>query len=273
MNSIQCKNKIDFYNNLSKAARYYRFEYDDAWNIATDQFLSARLGPASQRTPELYQQIRDDIYTLEKSAAVTFTPSTVLTNKYYSILPATGPYPADYRDFLLLMTLIDGYTTYARPTDYSKQGPLFENSFMHPTNDKPYFSYQTTGLSLFRENSGTLTSATLSYIKHPATFTIGLETQLINGGPAVTLTNAAVYYATEESVYNGVTYIIGATITGSGAQILTSGQVILASNTTPSDLPSKVHEELCLLTSKIMLGVVSQFENSLFSEKEAKDTQ
>jgi len=272
VNSIQIKNKIDFYNNLSKTARYYRFEYDDAFNIATDQYLTARLGDGSQRTPELFQQVRDEIYTLVKTATVTFTPGTAITNRYYTILPATGPAPSDYRDYMLLMCLIDGYTTYARPTNYNELGPLFENSFMHPTNDKPYFTYQTTGLSLYRENSGTLTSATLTYIKEPATFTIGLESQLINGGPAVTLTNLLAYYATEESVYNGVTYIIGATITGSGAQILTSGQVILASNTTPSDLPSKVHEELCLLTSKIMLGVVKDFDGSMFSKQEASET-
>ncbi len=272
MNAIQIKSKIDFYNNLSKSARFYRFEYDDAFNIATDQYLTARLGDASTRTPELFQQVRDELYTLVKTATVTFTPGTALTNRYYVVLPATGPAPTDYRDFMLLMCLIDGYTTYARPTTYNELGPLFENSFMHPTNEKPYFTYQTTGLSLYRENSGTLTSATLTYIKEPATFTIGLDTQLINGGPAVTLTNAAVYYATEQSVYNGVTYIIGATITGSGAQLLTSGQVILASNTTTSDLPARAHEELCILTSKIMLGTTANYDASMFSKQEATET-
>ena len=165
MNSIQIKNKIDFYNNISKNARYYRFEYDDAFNIATIQYINSRMGDQSKRTPEMYQQIRDDIYTLEKVATVTFTPGTAITNRYYEVLPATGPVPSDYLDFGLLMCLIDGYTTYARPTDNNELGPLFENSFMHPSNDKPYFAYSTTGFKLYRSNSGTLTSATLTYLK------------------------------------------------------------------------------------------------------------
>ena len=269
MNSIQIKNKIDFYNNISKNARYYRFEYDDAFNIATIQYINSRMGDQSKRTPEMYQQIRDDIYTLEKVATVTFTPGTAITNRYYEVLPATGPVPSDYLDFGLLMCLIDGYTTYARPTDNNELGPLFENSFMHPSNDKPYFAYSTTGFKLYRSNSGTLTSATLTYLKFPATFTIGLETQLINTGGV--LTNAAVYYATEQSVYAGTTYAIGATITGTGAA-LTSGQVILASNTATSDLPPKAQDDLCLMASKIMLGVVRDFQASAFSEKEANET-
>ena len=269
MNAIQLKNKIDFYNNVSQTARFYNFEYDDAVNIAMLQYINARLGDASKRTPELYQQIRDDIFTLVKTASVTFTSGTALTNQYYTVLPATGPVPTDYRDFVLLMCLIDGYTTYARPTNYNELGPLFEDSFRHPTNVKPYFAYQTTGLSLYRANSGTLTSATLTYIKTPNTFTIGLQTQLINAGG--TLTNAATYYATQQSVYGGTTYTIGATITGTGAA-LTSGQVILASNTTPCELPPKSHDDIAQLASAVMLGTIQDFNSSAFSEKQANET-
>jgi len=122
MNSIQLKNKIDFYNNVSKSARFYNFEYDNAVNVAMLQYINERLGDASKRTPELYQQIRDDIFTLVKTAAVTFSAGTALTNRYYTILPATGAVPTDYRDFVLLMCLIDGYTTYARVDNTAKLG-------------------------------------------------------------------------------------------------------------------------------------------------------
>lgn len=272
MNAIQIRNKIDFYNNEAQAARFYNYEYDDAVNIAVLQYLNERLGDQSSRTPERYQQIRDDIYTLVKTASVTFTPGTALTNRYYTVLPATGPAPSDYRDFIMLLCLVDGYTTYARPTTYNELGPLMENSFLVPTNVKPYFCYQATGLSLFRANTGTLTSATLTYLKTPATFTIGLETQLINGSVSQTLTNGSIYYATQQSVYNGTTYTIGATITGVTAQILTSGQVILASNTTTTDLPDKSHDDICQLASKIMLGTIRNFDGSMFAKQEANET-
>jgi len=272
MNSVQLRNKIDFYNNISKAARFYNFEYDDAVNIAMLQFIQERIGDQSQRTPERFQQIKDDIFTLVKTSAPTFAAGTAVTNKYYSALPATAAVPTDYRDFLLLTSIIDGYTVYARPTNFNEVGPLLENSFMHPTNEKPYFNCQTTGLTLWRSNSGTLTSSILTYIKIPTTFTIGLETQLIDGGPAVTLTNLATYYATQQSIYNGVTYAIGATITGVTAQLLTSGQVILASNTTPCELPAKTHDDIAILASKIMLGNIANYDASMFSEKEARET-
>jgi len=270
VNAIQLRAQIDFYNNLSKNARYYSYEYNGAVDTAMMQYMDNRIGDKSQRTPEMFQQVRDDLYTVIKTVAVTFTPGTAITNRYYSALPATGPAPTDYRDYALLMCLIDGYTTYARPTNFNESGPLLENSFMHPTNDKPYFNYQTTGFTLWRENSGTLTSATLTYYKIPNSFNVGLETQLINGGPAVTLTNLATYYATEQSIYNGVTYALGATITGVTGYFLTSGQVILASNTTPCELPADCHDEIALLASKLMLGAVSNYEGSMFSEKEEK---
>lgn len=269
MNAVQQRVAIDFYNNLSKAPRFYNYEYNTAMDIAMMQYMDERIGDKSQRTPEMFQQIRDDLFTVIKTATITFTPGTAITNRYYSALPATGPVPSDYRDYALLMCLIDGYTTYARPTNFNEIGPLLENSFMHPTNDKPYFNYQTTGLTLWRENSGTLTSATLTYYKIPNSFNIGLETQLINGGPAVTLTNLATYYATEQSIYNGVTYAIGSTITGVTAQLLTAGQVILASNTTPCELPPECHDEIAAKASAIMLGVTRDFDSSMFSEKEA----
>ena len=92
---------------------------------------------------------------------------------------------------------------------------------------------------------------------------------MINTGG--TLTNLAVYYATEQSVYAGTTYTIGATITGTGAA-LTSGQVILASNTTPCELPAKTHDEIAAKASSIMLGNIANYDASMFSEKEARET-
>lgn len=272
MNAIQLRSKIDFYNNISRSARFFNYEYDNAVNIAIIQAITLRLGDEGNRKPENFQwvqTIRDDMFTLIKTATPTITTGSAITNKYYTSIPSTIPKPSDYRDFILLMVLIDGFTSYSRPTTYNEIGPLLENSFMHPTNEKTYYNENATGLTIWRGSGGTFTTATLTYLKIPATFTVGLETQYINTGG--TLTNAAVYYATEQSVYATVTYKIGDTITGTGAA-LTSGQVILASNTTPVELPDKIHDEIAIAASAIMLGTLKEFDSSMFSEKQAGDS-
>jgi hypothetical protein len=98
---------------------------------------------------------------------------------------------------------------------------------------------------------------------------MGDESQYINAGVGV-VTIGASYIATELSVQNGVTYQIGTQFTAAVTTTLASGQVILASNTTTTDMPEKCQDELVKLAASILLGVTSAFENSAFAEKETK---
>jgi hypothetical protein len=98
---------------------------------------------------------------------------------------------------------------------------------------------------------------------------MGDESQYINAGAGV-VTIGASYIATELSVQNGVTYQIGTQFTAAVTTTLASGQVILASNTTTTDMPEKCQDELAKLAASILLGVTSAFENSAFAEKETK---
>lgn len=253
MNAVQTLNRISFYNDVTRNARYSFAEIIMAVNDAIFDFIDEKIGKPQNRTPEnfqLIQLIREDIHTLITTANPTVTNGTVITNRYYSITPSHINFPADYYTFVTLNMLIDGYTDYSRPTTYNENGPLFKDSFRHPTNTKTYFNEDSTGLKIYRGVGGTVTSSTLEYLRNPVDFTIGTEANLITTGG--TLTNALAYLATEISVYNGTTYTIGATITGTGAA-LTSGQVILTSNTVPIDLPSKTHEEIARRASVILL--------------------
>lgn len=261
MNSIQLKEKVDFYLDMTRAARFTFAEYNIAVNDTIEKFTAETLGSPDHRTPENFQwvqQLRDDLYTLIKTNAPTLTGGTSITTPYYTTGVTTFPFPTDYYGFVSLTSIISAKTIYALPTNYNELGPLLEDSFKHPSDTKIYFNENATGMTLYR-GSTTPTSAVLTYIKTPATYSCGSETQLINGGPAVTLTNAAVYYATQISVYNGVTYQIGATITGSGAQLLTSGQVILASNTTTCDLPERTHDEIAKRAAAVMLLTTANY--------------
>jgi len=253
MNAIQLKNTVDFYLDLTRAARLTFAEYNIAINNTIEKFVYDLMGDPQQRTPDNFQwvgQIRDDLYTLIKSATPTLSSGTSITTPYYTVGVSTYQNPADYYAFVRLNVITSGKTIYARPTSENEIGPLLEDSFRHPTDVKVFYTENSAGVTIYRGSTAP-TSASLTYIKTPATFSCGAETQLISAG--ATLTNALTYYATEVSVYNGVTYQVGAAITGTGAS-LTSGQVILSSNVVTCDLPDRTHEEIALRSAIRMLG-------------------
>lgn len=271
MNAIETLNKVFFYVDITRSARFSYLEVNMAVNDVIEDFVSQKLGDEQHRNPENFQwiqQIRDELYTLLTVATITPTNGTAITNRYYTTMPSHINFPTDYYDFVSLMVLIDGYTDYSRPTSYNDLGPLLKDSFKHPTNEKTYYNEDSTGLTIYRSNSGTFTSATLEYIKIPTEFTLSTESNLINPGAGV-LTNGASYIAVETSVQNAVTYPIGTQFTAVGTA-LTSGQVILASLTSPIPLPEKAQEEICKRAAEVLLGVTSNIQQSQVAEKFAK---
>lgn len=263
MNTVEIMTRIDFYNDVTRNARFYFSDYNKAVNDAAQNYIEKRLGDEEQRKPDNFQwiqQIRDELFTLLKVATLSPTNGTVITNRYYSHTPSHVNYPTDYYGFVALNVLIDAYTDYSIPTDYNEIGPLLKDSFRHPTNLKTYYNEDATGLTIWRGVGGTFTSAALEYIKQPITFNMGSEDQLINPGGAV-LTNGVSYIATEVSVQNAITYQIGTQFTATGT-VLTSGQVIPFAATATLDLPEKAHSDICKAASEIMLLVTSNYPAS-----------
>lgn len=208
MNAIQLKEKVDFYLDMTRAARFTFAEYNIAVNDTIEKFTAETLGSPDHRTPENFQwvqQLRDDLYTLIKTNSPTLTGATSITTPYYTTGVTTFPFPTDYYGFVSLTSIISAKTIYARPTNYNELGPLLEDSFKHPSDTKIYFNENATGMTLYR-GSTTPTSTVLTYIKAPATYSCGSETQLITyAGIALALATGS-YYATQVSVFNGVTY-------------------------------------------------------------------
>lgn len=268
MNAIQMRNRIDFYNDLTRNARFFEDDYNNAVNSAILAYIDQSLGKGIKEGKSSFQYeqfIRDRLYTLIKTNSPTITNGTVITGRYGSYTPSTFPFPSDYQNFVSLKVLIDGYSDYSRPTDYNEEFPVMDNIFMKPSNRKTYYNENTTGLTVLRGVGGTFTSATLTYLKQPATFNVGLESLYINAGGG--LSPLGVYIALEETICNSVIYQSGAQFV-SGALTLTSGKVILASNTTPSDLPESVHDTISKMASDLMLGVTQNYNASAFVEKQ-----
>lgn len=272
MNAIQIKERIDFYLDTTRSARYPFSAYNDAVNDVIEKYIEDLFGDMNSKNIygfEVIQQVRDKLFTLIATATPAITTGTTITTRYDSFIPNHIAYPADYFTFVALQPIIDGYTVYTSPTDYNEIGPLLEDSFRKPSNVAPVHIEDSTGVSIYRDSSGTITSATLTYIKAPAIFTIGTEANLIDAGAGV-LTAAASYIATEISVHNSITYPIGTQFTAANTN-LTSGQVILASLTTTCDLPEKTHNDIAKMAAAVMSGVTSDFNRSAFVEKQSKE--
>ncbi len=259
MNAIQLLTRVQFYCDVTRNARYERYEIDTAVNDYMAMFIDQiveNMAADENRTISFQseQVITDKLYTLQKTQTAAPTADVAL-------------YPADYFMLTSLFPTIAGASPYARPTTQNKLGPLLDEAFDPPSDTMPFYLQQTTGFKIYH-GTGTITSVDLNYVKLPVTFTIGTDSQLINAGAGV-LTNATSYIATEVSVHNGITYNVGTQFTSANTN-LTSGQVILASNTVTCELPEKTHEEISKGAASLLLGVVTDFPKSQYTASIAK---
>ena len=255
MNAILIKERIDFYIDRTRNARYYRYNYDQAVNDAIRIFIEQRAGDKKQVQGLSYQaeqQITDELYTLVAVQNAAPTADVAL-------------YPSDYYFLTSLYATIGGSSVVVTPTTENKLGKLLQNSFLSPSDEEPRYLQGATGFSIYH-GSGTISSVELNYLKRPATFTIGTESQLIGSG--TTLTISSVYIATNNSVHAGITYYPGDEFTASSTT-LTSGQVILASNTTTVATPAKTHEEISKMAASIMVGTSADYTKNAFIQSQA----
>lgn len=272
MNAIQIKERVEFYLDTERNGRFSFLSINKGVNDAIRKFIDDLFGDIKGTNSyglQVIQQIRDDLFTLMKTSTLTPTTLSPVTTDYGSFIVNHVNDPADYYEFVALQTLIGGVTTYARPTTYNELTPLLEDSLKMPTNKRPYYLDDSTGYQVYRGSTGTLTSASLTYIKTPTTFTIGNETMLLGTGNTLTL--GLDYIAVERCLNNTIYYEPG-TLFNAGATNLVQGQAILASNTVTSDLPEKTHEQIAKMAAEIMSGATSDFNRAAFSDKEAKES-
>ena len=272
MNAIEIMERVDFYMDTTRNARFMFADYNKAVNDAIRKFVDDMFGDLDDRNPyslQSSQPVRDNLFTLLKTATIVPSALPNVNTPYGSVGVYQILNPADYYELVNIWTLIDGVSTYARPTSNNQLGPLMEDSFKAPSNKQPYFSDNNLGYEIYASTTGTFASTSFTYIKIPATFSIGNESQVLN--PGIVLTIGLDYIAIEACLNNTVLYQPGQ-LFNAGATQLVSGQAILASNTTTTDLPAKVHNEIAKMAAAIMQGTVADYNRSGFAEKEAKDS-
>lgn len=253
MNSIGTLYRVELYLDVTRNARYQKVEIDssvrDAMRIYIDNIIDD-YSDDKRNITQGEQTISDELYTLQRRQSTAPTADIAL-------------FPADYYNLLDIFATINGISTYCRPLNQNKLGPRLADAFDSPSANTPFYLQQTTGFQIYY--SGVLTNVDLDYYKIPVDFTVGTDSQLIPAGG--TLVAGSSYIATQVSVENAITYNIGTQFTAA-TTVLTSGEVILASNTVPIELPPRAHEAVAKIAASILGGAVSDFPKSQFASQQ-----
>jgi hypothetical protein len=252
VNAIQLREAIDLLIDRSRNARFSFNQYNLAVRQAQikifNQYCDDEVG------------VREWLYTLLTTVTPTITSVSATTT--YAIKHFN--YASDFEYFSRLDVFVDSVLTEVFPIANDEVNRMLQDTFKIPNARKTYHLEDATGYKLYCPPTGTIT-AEFTYLASPADFSIGQESNVITAGGALVLSTA--YLAIDTSVYNGVTYIPGATITGTGAN-LTSGSVIATSNTVPSNLPASVHEDLAKVAAEFLMGSVANYPAAQFSASE-----
>lgn len=237
---------IDSLIDRVNSPRFLDSEYYEAINLATVQIFEDRVDNIKIKKNysfESVQRVRDELYTLIKTS--TGAPAADVI-----------PYPTDYNYTIDIQFTVGTVTQSARPLSYNEVGLLARNPFKQLSPEMTYYIEQSNGL-LGKYAGGTFSAYNLTYLKNPAQVSIGKESDKIGTGG--TLTNTVIYIAYEQSVYNGTIYYAGDLLTGTGAA-LTSGVVIQRNLTADSDMPDKIHPEICRQAASILSADVADYQ-------------
>lgn len=231
-----------------KSPRFNDDNYYDAINQAITMMVDDRVENIKKQKKYSFQstqRLRDELYTLVVPTAA-FAPTGI-----------TLAFPNDYLYLLAINNVINGTRGICRPTTFNEKELVKRNPFKWPTDEKSYYIENSAGWEFIIATGATFSSCELDYMKKPNVVSIGNENDKINAGAAV-LTVGQVYMVYDEAVHNSVTYYEGDTFTAANA-VLDSGTVILNSLITSSDMPEKLHEEICRGAGAIMNGTVEDW--------------
>ena len=245
--------RVQELNDRVKSARFSDLHYINALNEATEEIVNDLL--ENIKVPEKY--------TFQSAEAVRTDLSPLINTPAAGALSAgVVPYPADYKYYCILWVTVNGIQVFAKPTTYNKEGEMYSDPFSKPidpganTDGEIFYNERGTGLRVLY--GATLPSAyELWYVAQPATLSIGNAGNKITTGSGLTL--SVLYYAYDQTTYNGVTYYPGDLITGAGLTYTIVGTVIPASVIVNSEL-TELADKICKRASSIMNADISDFQ-------------
>lgn len=261
MNIVQIREKIAFRNDRTASSRFEDFQYDEAIQSAVQQILRNRfdnIKDPGKYSFEMVQRIIDELRPL----VIVSAPIIPVGN----IIQATS-FPANYREFLLAQVTISGIQYWTKPMYHAQVPVLNSNPFKKASvsKDRVYQLFDSRGLEVLFD-TGTLTSAIITYIKEPAIPTLGIPSSKIGPGLAV-LSIGVSYYVLNDCIVGTTAFSVGTQFTATSTNLV-SGLVVAVSNTVNTDLPVQLHDEICAIASSLMMGTIEDYNKVNMTDAE-----
>ena len=256
MNTVELIARIQFYSDRTKSPRFNDTDhYLPALNVAQNTILNDRYYNIKKKTGysfETVQRLRDELRSL-----VRYNIPILVVSNAISL-------PNDYMFELMMNITIDGTSRASKSVSYNEINSLSKNSFQEPSIEYPVHFESDGGINFLFGDTGTPSTANLTYLRKPAT--IFKDSSVIVAGVGV-LTIGNTYYVNVGPVTSdSITYATGDTFVATSADMTGGGDVTYIVN---SDLPDILHEELAKVAASVLQGTVNDYPGSAFAEKQA----
>ena len=240
-------------------SRVDNIRYINAFNFVISEIVEKKYDGANVGAVESFertQKLIDELYTIVVKSGTLVPVNNYLTR------------PANYLHLILNEVLINGSNAWARPITHSVLAANKNNPFKSPKVPKRIFYTQdATGIEV-HYGTGTFSSAVLTYLKNPATVSVGNPDDEILPGAAV-LTIGVNYSVIEDAVAAGISYYESESFVATTA-VLTSGIVVPTSVLVNCDLPTVLHEEIVIRAAEKILSDLQSFDSSKAADVQAE---
>ena len=255
-NIIQLHERVKFWMDISRNARFHYKLVDAAINVAIDSIIKNRFIPNTLNNKEgvldirgfeRTKNIRDELVPLVKKKEITVSSNTLLFSDQN--------FPADYAYYTLIELEINGTKFYPAEIDQERLRSLKEDPFARPSTDfcdQTYFQELSDGFTFFVGGS-TVSKVTLYYLGKQTTVFYGFEKTLVN------ITNGKDIIISQNScTLGGVSMNIG-TKTTRPASLSTEEQAILAVyDWVDSNMPDVLFDEIAQRAAETLLLTVGK---------------
>lgn len=263
MNIVQLHERVRFWTDTVGSARFEPSDLDNAVNTAMNDIIEERYLPMHKQNKgdsfQRSQRIRDELSSLVEVSDSSVGGNITLSNfTGYSIIPFNS-YPANYKYLLAIATYDASGNKYnCWPITYDRINIIEDNPYrrVRLTPDvKQYYNEGSEGIRITTLLAPV--KAVIHYLSVPIQWNFGLEWGTghnFNPGDIIIVTSESV-------VYNGATYLRGATISIINPFLqLTSGTAVVSYSN--SNVNVSIHEEIARKGAINALISIKEFDKA-----------
>jgi hypothetical protein len=265
MNIVQLHERVRFWTDTVGSARFDSVDIDNAVNTAMNDIIDERYMPGRKLSQNSHfqrtQRVRDELSELVRESDSS-NPGNILFQVYssYALIPKSS-FPSDYKYLLAIATYdATGKKYNCWPITYDRINVVSDNPYRRPRtfpNVKQYYNESVSGIKITSTLGATAVKAVIHYLSQATQWKYGIEydsSHSFASGRTVIVTS-------ESAVYNGVTYLLGSTITIAAPFLqITSGTVI--DFYVNSNIGLALHEEIARKGAVNALLSIKEFDKA-----------